>query len=94
MATERWTDEQLLDAVRRCAADEGEPLGIASYISWRRTQPGITPSEGTIGGRFGGWPAALAAAGIRGPRRGPKRPTSPKPRRMRRFGTIEPGEPA
>ncbi len=92
MSPERWTDDELLDAVRACAADEGEPLGISTYISWRKAQTRTTPSEGTIGGRFGGWPAALAQAGVAAPRRGPRNPVSPRPRTVRRFGQVLPPE--
>lgn len=93
MSVKRWTDEQLLDVVRRCAADEGEPLGIAVYIEWRRRQSDVTPSEGTIGARFGGWPAALVRAGVSAPRTGPRHPASPGPRRNRRFGAVGPAHP-
>jgi hypothetical protein len=90
VSAKRWTDEELLDVVRRCAADEGEPLGIAAYIGWRRRQGFVTPSEGTIGARFGGWPGAVNRAGLSSPRTGPKHPVSPKPRRNRRFGAVAP----
>ena len=58
----RFSDEALLDAVRRCAEWAGRVPSIADYAEFARSSD--LPSLDTIGLRFGGWNAALRAAGM------------------------------
>ena len=56
----RWTDEDLLDALRRAvAADDA-----LTTIAYRQRVVSGDPSVSTILDRFGSWSAALEAAGI------------------------------
>ena len=71
----RFSDEEILDALRRWTADFGEPPRVIDLEpararrkgeDWRadRFEAGRWPSAKTIAGRFGSLSAALAAAGV------------------------------
>lgn len=79
----RFSDEQILDALRRWAHDFGEPPRVIDLEpararrkgqAWRaeRFEEGDWPSARMVAGRFGSLSAALAAAGVPG-RRPPSR---------------------
>ena len=60
MATQKYTDEQMLDAFRQAAAGLDDPMTAKAYDSRR---PAGAPSQLTINKRFGGWNKSLEAAG-------------------------------
>lgn len=51
--TQRWNDEQLVNAVRDAYLDLNEPLSAAGYERWRRDQTRARPSASVIGNRIG-----------------------------------------
>ena len=63
-STYSWSEHELLDALTRFAAETPPPRGIVKYRAWRARSPSSEPSDGSICHRYGGWPAALARAGV------------------------------
>lgn len=61
MAQQKYTDQQMLDALRTAADGLDTPLSAKSYDALRPTG---APSGLTINKRFGGWNASLQAAGL------------------------------
>lgn len=62
-AGRQFSDEEMVDALRACAADTGNVPGTARYRGWQRHHPD-RPYGLTIANRFGGWSAAITAAGM------------------------------
>ena len=62
-AYSRHSDEQILSDIRRCFADTGK-VTAAAFSAWAREHN--VPGSQTAAMRFGGWSAAVGAAGIRG----------------------------
>jgi hypothetical protein len=68
----RFTDDEILDALRACHAEIGEVPTVFTYKSWAArpdviASPTVRPrTEGPITKVFGSWGAALRAAGIAG----------------------------
>lgn len=58
----RWSDEEVLDCLRRAAAESGEPLSGEAYRRWAAEHGG--PTSGRIGQRWGTWRKACLAAGL------------------------------
>jgi hypothetical protein len=58
----RWTDAEILLALRRWADAQGVPRAT----DWSAVEPG-RPTRGLVTGRFGSWNAALLAAGLEPP---------------------------
>jgi hypothetical protein len=69
---QQYTDEALLDALRRFQREQGESPRVQDFGQGRT--PGM-PSAATIIARFGSWANAVETAGMPRPRRGrrPKR---------------------
>lgn len=61
-AARRYSDEELLAALRDAAGGDKSITG-AQYTAWQALYPG-RPFDLTIRNRFGGWNAAVAAAGL------------------------------
>lgn len=61
MGRRRWTEEELLDALRTAAAEVDEPLLSTVYAARRAAG---TPAPTTVIGRYGSWVAALTTAGL------------------------------
>ena len=80
----RFSDEALIEAVRGSAEWAGQVPTIADYVEFARPSSGL-PSLDTIGLRFGGWNAALRAAGMT-PRYARRRPL---PRRWSEAACLE-----
>lgn len=59
----RWTDEQLLDALRSVAVDGGVTVN-AYKAAYARAKRGSLPSTALFTHRFGTWNTALEAAGL------------------------------
>lgn len=59
----RYTDREILDAVRAAGAILGRPPGIGTYGKLRRFNP-AWPACVTVAHRFGSWRNALVAAGF------------------------------
>ncbi|QYJ04932.1 hypothetical protein KUV85_04385 [Nocardioides panacisoli] len=62
MAHQQYDDTALLDALRRAAAEAGDPLPVAAYDRVQRTH-GL-PSSARIVQRFGAWRTACQRAGL------------------------------
>ena len=62
-ATTKWTDQGMLDAIRRCLAATGKTT-IDTYEDWRRSLPKDDPVPGAsiIRVRMGSWSAATSRA--------------------------------
>jgi hypothetical protein len=59
-----WDREQVVQAVRRCAADLAKPnISLRDYISWAKTQQ-YAPGHSTLYKLLGSWRAAVSAAGV------------------------------
>lgn len=58
---QRWTDEQIIEALRRDAAARGRP---PTAREWKKAARGKHPSTGAVADRFGGWDLGLRAAGL------------------------------
>lgn len=56
-----WTSEEILESIRRWTTEHGGPPGYADFR--RASDRARWPDPKTVAGRFGGWRAALAAAG-------------------------------
>lgn len=61
MAQQKYTDQQMLAALRSAAEGLDVPLSAKAYDAKR---PAGAPSGLTINKRFGGWNASLQAAGL------------------------------
>jgi hypothetical protein len=64
---ERYTDEDLRNALRKAARQSPSPLGYHAYRKWAKAQRGDgrhCPSAQTVLLRLGTWREALAAAGL------------------------------
>ena len=64
------TVDEMLEAMTAAAAQGGGRLSIAQYRNWTRRQRTAQPPTDAIRARFGSWPAACRAAGIRAGRGG------------------------
>jgi hypothetical protein len=63
-----WTQERVLSAIRRAAAENG---GVAPSVAiWFSDRPDWAPSPNVVGREFGSWSAAVRAAGVQPARRG------------------------
>ncbi len=66
----KFTNDELTTALKQCAIDINRTPTSDQYMHWStrpdvRTRPGRRPTSiGTFQRRFGGWVAALAAAGL------------------------------
>ena len=58
----RYSDRDLLDALRAAATAEGEPLSVERYERFRRDHGG--PTSARVIQRLGSWNAACSAAGL------------------------------
>ncbi|MGI8675511.1 MAG: homing endonuclease associated repeat-containing protein [Nocardioidaceae bacterium] len=58
----RWSDDEVLDGLRRAAAESGQPLTGEAYRRWMAEHGG--PTSGRIGQRWGTWRKACLAAGL------------------------------
>lgn len=56
-------DEDIHSAIRRAAANQGEPLTVQEYGNWRKKANKKAPSPSTIHKRFG-WAEACEQAGV------------------------------
>lgn len=63
VAVQRYTDEEMLAALRAAAGDRDEPLTTTAYDAHHAAHGGA--GRLTIIKRFGTWRAALGAAGVR-----------------------------
>lgn len=61
MAQQKYSDQQMIDALRTAADGLDAPLSAKAYDTLR---PAGAPSGLTINKRFGGWNASLEAAGL------------------------------
>ncbi len=59
-ATTKWTETQLLDALRQCAEETGSSA-LRTYEAWRTDRPGMPPAA-TIRARMGSWSHATTLA--------------------------------
>ena len=59
----RFTDAEVLEALRAAAAVQGDPLSVDRYDAHQRAHGG--PTSVRIIQRLGGWNAACRAAGLR-----------------------------
>ena len=76
--TREMADEQVLDALRRAAADVGTPISAERYEHVWRDYDGV--SSARLVQRFGSWNAACTAAGL---------PTNPGRTAYRRSWTAD-----
>lgn len=61
----RWTDAEILAALRAAAEATGRPLTSAAYHCWRNAQMEVEgPSLKTVRRRFTSWTGALRCAGL------------------------------
>jgi len=56
-----WRDEEILELVRTFQRSHGRP---PTRADWQSTNGGANPPATLVASRFGGWPAALCAAGV------------------------------
>lgn len=59
-----WTDDDLLEALRRAASEVPGRFTLMAYREWRGAQPGGAPSDFLAWERFGSWAAAVEEAGL------------------------------
>lgn len=81
MKQRRWTDQEILDALRYWALRYGRP---PKWSDWARADPeGLRPTNMTVWSRCGGWNDALVMAGLE--------PTSPTRavRGVQKFSRVE-----
>jgi hypothetical protein len=64
--TRRWSDAEIIASIRRWAALNGGP---PTSREWAKAAPG-RPSSNTVAEHFGGWSAAIKAAGFKPHRQG------------------------
>jgi hypothetical protein len=69
-----WTREAVICAIQRWAIEYGEP---PTSMMWKLAHNGY-PSNSTVKDRFGGWNAAIKAAGFRPRARGVLGHTDPE----------------
>jgi hypothetical protein len=62
MAQQKYSEEQMLEALRQAASVVGQPMSTGAYESVQKDH-GL-PMWLTIVNRFGGWNAACATAGL------------------------------
>ena len=63
VATQKYSDDVMLQALRQAATIVGEPMSTGAYESVQRDRD--LPMWLTIVNRFGGWNAACAEAGLK-----------------------------
>jgi hypothetical protein len=62
-AQRRWSDQDLLDCLRRCSKQLGKPVSLPAFNEWRK-QADDRPAPATVVFRFGSWNEALRQAGL------------------------------
>lgn len=62
--SKEYTAENMLSAISRAAADQGEPLTVEQYSEWRDRREQKEPSASGITRRFGGWYEACERADV------------------------------
>lgn len=62
-AQRRWSDQDLLECLRRCSQQLDKPMSLPSFNDWRK-QADDRPAPATVVFRFGSWNEALRQAGL------------------------------